>query len=156
MIKFQQKPGFTLVESLLYISCSSILSFFFCAYMFSLYQALNKNFVSSRIYLTAYTAHDRLIADIQKTLLNPNSTITIINSKISLSDGTKTKSWSVQDKKLILEIHDLKNTTHRKTVTAEQIDSICFIPDFDSAKNSIGIDCQLVSGNYTISRYTAL
>ena len=155
MIQFHKKNGFSLLESLLYIACSSILSYFFCSYMFSLHQALNKNFSSSRIYLKLYTAHDKIIDSLQKALLDKTTSFFITDSELSLSNQIEHKKWSVEHNQLILTTRNVAENISRKTVVAESIERVSFLGSYLADTTLIGIDCFLTSEKIIISRYCA-
>ncbi len=124
--------------------------------MWNLHQALNKNFSSSHDYLNLYRAHDILIADIQKMALDSATIVQVESSSIILLHTTGSKSWFVENKKLILFTQDLSKKHSLKTVVAENIESISFFADTLYDGRPRGIKCHFVSGGKTITRYCVL
>ena len=156
MIKKRSRTGFTLLEMLLYISCSSLLSYFFCTYMWSLHQALHKNFSTSHHYLNLYRAHDMLIGSIQKMVSDSSRPMQMSSSSIMLSDKTGTKSWFVEEGKLILYTEDVDKKRSWKTVVAEDIEKLSFRSDCLPDGTVIALECSLASAKKTVRRYCIL
>ena len=156
MIQKIARNGFGLLEILLYISCSSMLFFFFCSYMWNLHKAVCNNFSISHHYLNLFRAHDLLIESIQ-TMAREGATLSALtSSSLTLSHKTATKTWFLEDKKLILYTQDIPKKRSWKTVVAEGIDSISFVPDSLLDGTVRALECCFVSGKKTVRRYGIL
>jgi len=154
------KQGFVLLEMVLYLSGCCLLSCFFGLYMLDLHAVIQKQFLVTHHWLMVYTAHDKIIADIQKAFLPPASFLVIAPDQLLWSDGNKERGWSLAQGKLILttgiySIAQRRWLQQRKTTVAEGVTQLLFTPFRDTQNQCVGLDCVLKKEKIIVSRYSA-
>ena len=154
------RHGFILMETILYLTGCFVLACFFGLCMLNLHEIIQQQLVMSRQWITTYTAHDKIIADIQTAFLYPNAFLVVNAHELLWSDGKKQRGWSLIKNKLVLHrgLYNLAQSRWehaRKTTVAEGITDLLFLPTRHDGI-IIGIECRLTKEKISILRYSAL
>lgn len=146
--KIFNKPGFTLIESLVYIACCCILSWIFTIFIFKFHDITSRQLNYSYSWLNLYISHDRVILYLQD----------IINKKFKLERlEPNLLAWRDQENKLnIIYIKNNKLLLKNNNIIILG-DNICnlYFEYFISNNKLLGINCTLERDNLKISRILA-
>lgn len=141
LIKYYNKrPGFTIIESLIYIACCCFLSCLFSLFILQFHKTISTQLNFGYAWLSLYSAHDRIISDLQKALqkkvlwkkLSPDTCIWI-------NSDNKENGWELKNNRLIL-INNNYSSTLRENIT-----KLFFEYFFDNQHKLAAISCTIES-----------
>ena len=140
------KKGFSIIEILVYLFISSLISIFLGYLALDIYKNTSQIYKNFDEYIQLTVAFNKMVDDLKN--LNISTIKKINNNELVFRDKLQDFTFQIDSKKRLVK------SSNRSTIFSNNMKQIKFTPDFKD--NSLcGIYCYVEKNNFYLSKYIA-